>query len=488
MKKTLQSTLLTWFLSFSMIVVLFFLLFNALYIQQKTRITNVIGEIYSLHLEVQKDFNLMDEFFATELNNSDFFRTNASYLLEDHNVHVAEIRKRIVKLRQSGLIISKMKVDTALGKLSDDFNDYDQTVDQIVRLILERGFKDHGIVGKMRSFVHQLETYSELDQTYVLGLRRHEKDYIIRNEQEYVDKLNNLGHNFIRKIEKDPGISPDKKKTTIGIINNYLNEFNRLVDIEERIGLRNPDNGKKSELAELEQLIEQRFNQTIQRSEERKVILFRYLEIFYASFFLVFLMISILLSRVISGRVAAPLTLLTEHIKKLSGKNLQLDENLEHEFSNYESSVLYREFKILIEQINNEKEELQRVQQALIGNEEKYRQLADNLPQSVFETDQFGNLTYVNGNWLRSFQYSREDMENGLNIIDILKAEDGPLVLGDESEGSREYAAIRKDGSRFQSLVYTNRIHRDEKLMGFRGAIIDISERKQDSQGRKPGK
>jgi hypothetical protein len=37
-----------------------------------------------------------------------------------------------------------------------------------------------------------------LDQAKVLSLRRHEKDYIIHNEQKYIDKLNRSG-TVIRK-------------------------------------------------------------------------------------------------------------------------------------------------------------------------------------------------------------------------------------------------------------------------------------------------
>ncbi len=484
MNKTLQGTLLKWFLTFSVIIILLFLSFNAMYIQQKSRITNVIGEIYSLHLNVQKDFNITDEFFTYEASNLGFFRTGKSELLEAHDQRLAKIHEIIHDLRQSALV-SKMKVNADFDSLFKYLGRYERNIDQIVELTLQRGFKDYGIVGKMREFVHQLEGFPELDQVYVLGLRRHEKDYIIRNEQEYVDKLNRLGQTFIRNVQSDVEIPSAKKETITGIIENYLREFNHLVEVDRRIGLRSPENGKKSQLATLETDIEQRFNLIIEKSEKNKIRLFRYLEVFYISFFLVFLLISIFLSRAISKRIAAPLTLLTAHIRKLSGKNLRLEESLGQDFSNYETSVLYQEFRQLIEQIKLEKEELNRVQQALIENEEKYRQLADNLPQSVFETDQFGNFTYVNENWLRSFGYAREEIENGLNIIHILKAESGPIVLGDESGGSVEYQAIRKDGSGFRSLVYTNRIHMDDKLRGFRGAIIDITERVEQSRGRK---
>lgn len=476
-KKTFRNTLLVWFLGFSGILILFFLAFNALYIHQKTKITNVTARIYELHLDVQKDFNITDAFFTYDASNTDFFETRRSSLLEDHDQWVEEIRDALFELNNDSLV-ARMNVREQLESLATDFDTYVSTVNQIVKLTLIRGFKDYGVVGKMRGFVHRLENFSEVDQTYVLKLRRHEKDYIIRNEVQYVNKLNTLGEAFRNEILMNPAAPVQRKDSIVRILDNYLQEFNNLVAIDHQIGLKTPESGKKSQLDELETRIEKRFNQVIDTAEYRRNVLFRYLEIFYAFFFLVFLAVSVFLSRIISRYISAPLSTLTSHIKKLSENNLEPDDQLEQYFNNYESSVLYQEFKLLIEQIKREKEDLDRTQKALIENEEKYRQLADNLPQSVFETDQFGNLTYVNSNWLKSFAFTSQDVKEGINIIKILNAKSGPIVLGDESAGPVEYTARRKDGSRFPALVYTNRIHRDNKLMGFRGAIIDISDRK----------
>jgi PAS domain S-box-containing protein len=477
MKKTLRNTLLIWFLGFSVVLILVFIAFNALYIHQKSRITNVIGQIYELHLDVQKDFNITDVFFTYEVSNLSFFNTGNSALLEEHDRRLQEINATLELLRNSSMV-RRMDVLESVDSLATDFEHYVTYVDHIVQLTLVRGFKDYGIVGKMRTFVHQLERFDELDQVLILNLRRHEKDYIIRNEQQYVTRLNGLGARFREIIGKDPGILQYRKDSIVNILDNYLREFNNLVAIDRQIGLRNPESGAKSQLDELEINIEKRFNHVINTAESRKTVLFRYLEIFYAFSFLLFLVVSMLLSRLISGYISAPLTTLTDHIRKLSENNLAPDEQLEHVYENYESTVLYREFRNLMTQIKKEKEDLNKVQQALIENEEKYRQLADNLPQSVFETDQFGNLTYVNSSWLKSFSYTNEDVREGMNIITILKAKSGPIVLGDEAAGPAEYTARKKDGTTFPVLVYTNRIHRDNKLMGFRGAIIDISNRK----------
>lgn len=51
------------------------------------------------------------------------------------------------------------------------------------------GFKESGFIGKMREIIHTLETKYPGDKTRILSLRRHEKDFIMRQDEHYADKL-----------------------------------------------------------------------------------------------------------------------------------------------------------------------------------------------------------------------------------------------------------------------------------------------------------
>lgn len=466
---------MAWFMSFSVIIILIFIAGNTGYINRKTKISNLVTSLYDLHLDVQKDFNVTDAFLSYDVSNTRYYKTQESPYLDDHAIRIASIQAQVEDFSGSPLM-NRMGITHAFDSLKTAFDHYTILFEQIVELTLEHGFKDYGIVGKMRDFAHELENHTELDQTFVLGLRRHEKDYIIRSEQQYVDKLNHLADNFRSMIEKDPKITKKNKEYIVATLENYVIEFNKMVELDRKIGLKSPQEGMKFQLDQLQNNIERQFNLIIGRAETRKLALFRYMELFYGLFFLLFLIINILLGRAIVRRISSPLATLTDHIKQLSDSNLTLEDNLEDQFSNYETSILYHEFRELIGQIRKERDELKHVQAALTENEEKYRQLAEHLPQCIFETDQYGNLTYVNSTWLKTLGYSKEDIREGLNIIQVIKADDGPITIGDESKGSAEYNAIRKDRSLFPALVYTNRINRDNRLIGFRGIIIDISD------------
>jgi PAS domain S-box-containing protein len=127
-----------------------------------------------------------------------------------------------------------------------------------------------------------------------------------------------------------------------------------------------------------------------------------------------------------------------------------------------------------------------RAEKALEESEKKYRELVDLLPQIVFEFDERGNFTFANRKGFESFGYTLEDFEKGLNVLQMFVPEDrerakkniGRKLSGEKFCGT-EYTALRKDGSTFPVMIYSSPIVHENKLVGLRGIVIDITERKQ---------
>jgi len=137
----------------------------------------------------------------------------------------------------------------------------------------------------------------------------------------------------------------------------------------------------------------------------------------------------------------------------------------------------YPFLRILIElYLSNEK--LQR-------SEERFRELAELLPETIFEMDTDGNLSFVNHNAFKRFGYSQKEFESGLNAFDMLIPEDraraqhnAEKVMQGENIGLNEYTVMRKDGSTFPAMFRSAAIVNHDKPLGLRGFIIDITERK----------
>ena len=118
-------------------------------------------------------------------------------------------------------------------------------------------------------------------------------------------------------------------------------------------------------------------------------------------------------------------------------------------------------------------------------SEERFRELADLLPQTVFETDLEGNLTFANRHSFEFTGFTRDDLENGLNVHQMFVSDDLKMIkdrisrlLAGEVFGGTEYTLIRKDGSAVPVIVYSSRIARDGEVIGLRGIVIDITKRK----------
>lgn len=129
--------------------------------------------------------------------------------------------------------------------------------------------------------------------------------------------------------------------------------------------------------------------------------------------------------------------------------------------------------------------EQKRAEDLLKESEEKYRELANSLPEIIFETDEKGNLTFVNRNAFSITGYTAEDFEKGLNALQLLIPEERDLgrdnirkiFAGAKSSGF-EYTALRKDGGTFPIIIHSSAIKHNNKPIGLRGIIFDISERK----------
>jgi PAS domain S-box-containing protein len=116
----------------------------------------------------------------------------------------------------------------------------------------------------------------------------------------------------------------------------------------------------------------------------------------------------------------------------------------------------------------------------------RFKELAELLPDSVFETDLEGNLTFVNEWAYRQFGYNKDDFNRGLNIFQMIVPEERDTVrkrtreiLIGTSQGLAEYTALKKDGTTFPAIIHSSPMIREGKAAGIRGFIIDITERKE---------
>jgi PAS domain S-box-containing protein len=98
-------------------------------------------------------------------------------------------------------------------------------------------------------------------------------------------------------------------------------------------------------------------------------------------------------------------------------------------------------------------------------------------------------ITSINPVALKSFGYTPEDLEKGVNVFCVFSQKDHQRlgenikkILRGETTGALEYTAKRKDGSTFPVITYSVPILQENKPVGIRGVLVDITERKAAEQ------
>jgi PAS domain S-box-containing protein len=118
-------------------------------------------------------------------------------------------------------------------------------------------------------------------------------------------------------------------------------------------------------------------------------------------------------------------------------------------------------------------------------SERRFRDFADLLPQSAFETDVNGNVTFMNQAAFTSTGYSADDLESGLNALQLIVHEQHndlerniKQLMNGEDLPPHEYNIRRKDGSTYPVMLESGPIVRDGKTVGIRGVAWNITEEK----------
>jgi PAS domain S-box-containing protein len=119
---------------------------------------------------------------------------------------------------------------------------------------------------------------------------------------------------------------------------------------------------------------------------------------------------------------------------------------------------------------------------ALRESEKRYRELAELLPQTVYEHDMDGKLTYLNQAGKKAFGI--ESLETGVSANDLVVAEDLERMLsnmqkssfGNTTSRGNSYTAIRLNGEKFPVMIFATPMFSEEKMSGIRGIVIDMTE------------
>jgi PAS domain S-box-containing protein len=123
--------------------------------------------------------------------------------------------------------------------------------------------------------------------------------------------------------------------------------------------------------------------------------------------------------------------------------------------------------------------------EALRKSESRFRDLAELLPQFIYETDREGRFTFVNRSGLELSGYSPADIAAGLWVTQLVTGEDRMRVaaslraiLDGEKLLGEEFTLKTRDGSSIEVVAYSAPVLADGNVVGVRGVAADITAQK----------
>ncbi|HOW50864.1 MAG TPA: ATP-binding protein [bacterium] len=191
---------------------------------------------------------------------------------------------------------------------------------------------------------------------------------------------------------------------------------------------------------------------------------------------LLIFILALFVFRRLAKRITEPLERLTQGIARI-GEG-QLDQRIEATGDD--------ELRRLADAFNKMVGDLRESRRMLTASEQRYREMADMMPQTLFETDLQGRLVYSNQAGFKTFGYSEEDVKQGKRFNDFLLPSDRERaarniqrILAGENTGGSEYHVRKLSGEILPVFIHSAPRYENERLAGLRGVVIDMSEIKQ---------
>ncbi len=249
-------------------------------------------------------------------------------------------------------LISTDITETKLTTIKNSLQTYQQTFEQLITASIAQGLdKSSGFYGKLRDATHALETNIEAandfeSHTYLLTLRRHEKDFILRSDEKYLGRLLETSNKLKMRLSD---------ANAEQLLSTYVSEFEQFFAMSKKIGLdeksgirgnmRKTVKGAESELNKEIVILNQYISEGIEQSHTQHLI--------------VTLIVSLLIAVVViivAQQIISPLTNFSKRISEIRKGN-DLTQRIEERHDEIgtiskEFNIFMAHFQTLIKSIN----------------------------------------------------------------------------------------------------------------------------------------
>ncbi|GAA5041338.1 hypothetical protein GCM10011506_42940 [Marivirga lumbricoides] len=370
------------FLGFLLIILLSLIIFllNYSYLVRIDSIRKTERELNNIELKTLRVIKLDNDFLDIESINASYFETRESVFLDKRDSLMSQLFDELTT--QQNQNSDYFSIRNGLRIISATLETYNSKFRVLADNVYQRGFKDYGLEGEMREYAHQLEDQESVDLSLVLSLRRHEKDFFLRNDQAYIDAFNSLAQTNILKLEKQKADS-----AKLRLLKSYVNSFNELVKVQKTIGL-NSNEGLRKELNDLTISLGEDFAHLSESTSGQSNFLIKSVFIVFVISIVVCLIIALVVSYFLSAKLSDP-------IKRLSGIMEKYMNSNDKSIDDFQSGItkpareiekLSDSFFMLMHQREYQLNEIESKSQQMALKNDELEKLNDELDKFIYST------------------------------------------------------------------------------------------------------
>ncbi|WP_299457919.1 SpoIIE family protein phosphatase [uncultured Microscilla sp.] len=355
--QSIRSKLLIAFSAFSLIA--FSIVFVFFWLERRQhRIEDITKSLTRLNLQINDVNSLEKDFFSDDVFDKNFYVTGKSDYLLKHTDLLEQI-KRELTLLSDVKDLQRKQLAQEIVKVNRQINKLEKLFEQLVQIIRTKGFKDVGLQGDMQKSIGQLfkkQPEYNLTEVYILKIRKHEKDFIIAKEIQYVEKLKQAVE-VVRQEVKQKVQDGQAQAGLLNDLNTYQQAFLDLVKIEKRIGFHNQSGLKKKlndSLEELEKNIQQ-IDTLVFDAASRVRTIVKYTLVILLIFFVI---LSMVLGYFVNHKFGKPIARLSNSINWVIQNNFNEDSKIYQINNKDEIGRLANDFQHMLEAVQARTEEV----------------------------------------------------------------------------------------------------------------------------------
>jgi len=245
----------TTILVLAMVLMLALLSYESSSLQRDIGVAKDIGDVKASVLELRRD-------------EKDFFARKALKYSDKFNSQMKEAQHQVSRLSEeftsAGISMPEL---TSMGSI---LAQYQAQFIKVVTLQKKIGLNaKEGLYGELRAAVHNVEELIGHDnyrlRSEMLQLRRNEKDFMLRLDNKYVDKLTNNVSKLLSSVQEST-LPSAKKQEVSNLIKAYQTAFINLVTAQKELGY-NEKMGLMNDMRNVVHQVDSKLQQVVANSE-----------------------------------------------------------------------------------------------------------------------------------------------------------------------------------------------------------------------------